>query len=181
MHFINAGEPSSAVSSVRELAFNCNYGGRLTDANDRRVLAALLDDFCQLDPVQDKRPMLSEYSLEQGVHVYKDVLAGIRDLPRDQPPELFGFHESASIAKDRRETRALCGLLNKLGEVQGLGQPEIEITEELVQTSSGKDRKTRDICELILTKIPTEEWADLRSLREKFPVSAVEPMNALLI
>jgi hypothetical protein len=54
MHFITSSDNTdTAVSAVRALGNACNYGGRVTDANDRRVLAALLDDYFQINPVQD--------------------------------------------------------------------------------------------------------------------------------
>jgi hypothetical protein len=54
MHFLKSSDnPDSAVYSIKQLGNACNYGGRVTDINDRRVLAALLDDYFQIDPVQD--------------------------------------------------------------------------------------------------------------------------------
>ena len=68
--------------------------------------------------------------------MYKDVLYHIKELPVEQPPELFGFHPTANIAKDRREIRDICQQLNRLGEVEGLKDEALQI--------KNKDQNTKD-------------------------------------
>lgn len=117
----------SAISATRVLAELCNYGGRVTDERDRRVLSALLEEFCSQEAIDasGSAAAISEFGLPAGVTLYKDVLYHIKELPVEQPPELFGFQASANVAKNRREMRQMCQELNRLGEVEGLYQEQI--------------------------------------------------------
>ena len=75
----------SAIAAVRALAETCNYGGRLTDERDRRVLSALVEEFCSPEAVERKDEAetseISEFGLPAGVILYKDVLYHIKELP----------------------------------------------------------------------------------------------------
>ena len=46
LRFGQSNPIESAIAAVSNLAADCNYGGRLTDERDRRVLFSLLTDFC---------------------------------------------------------------------------------------------------------------------------------------
>lgn len=46
-HFASASVSiQAAIAAVGRLAADCNYGARLRDEHDRRVLEVLLNDFC---------------------------------------------------------------------------------------------------------------------------------------
>lgn len=41
------------LAGIKYLIGECNYGGRVTDEKDRRVLSGLVDDFFHLDLLKD--------------------------------------------------------------------------------------------------------------------------------
>lgn len=106
----------------------CNYGGRVTDDKDRRILTALMNDF------------FGEQLLAPGFYFannrdypvppkgkYSDYIEFINKLPNNQPASLFGFHENAMIARDLKETDELCNALLLISNSSG----------KSVQTASG--------------------------------------------
>jgi dynein heavy chain len=109
----NAAVPFDALKySIGE----CNYGGRVTDDKDRRLLTTLLDLLYQ-PPILQPGFKLSE----SGDYVVPsdgsldDFLAAVRDLPAVQRPEAFGLHENADISKDLGQTAVTLGALLKVG------------------------------------------------------------------
>jgi dynein heavy chain len=65
----NSESQNSALLAVRTLAEQCNYGGRVTDERDKRILSALLEQFCKPEPVMnmgDKEQLCSTFDLPLG-------------------------------------------------------------------------------------------------------------------
>lgn len=116
--------------------------------------------------------------------MYKDVLFHIRELPVEQPPELFGFHPTANIAKDRREIRDMCLQLNRLGEVEGLKDESLQIKRNDQKKAKGAHDQTQELaeskCEEILAQIPSQPF-NYKYIKHKFQVSISEPYNAVLV
>jgi len=89
------------------LTGECNYGGRVTDDKDRRLLNSLLSTFYV--PATVKTPLYS-FSPSGLYYVPKDtsyeaVVSYIKSLPITPQPEVFGLHENADITKDNQETQ----------------------------------------------------------------------------
>lgn len=116
------GVMDEAIFAVSRLAGDCNYGGRLSDERDRRVLLALLQDYCSpaiLHPGYQAQG-LPGFEPPTGALTSHDHLAHIKSLPSDEPPELFGLHPNANISKSLREMLSMCGQLRRMGEVEGV-------------------------------------------------------------
>jgi dynein heavy chain len=121
--YVGAGERlESALAAVVRLAGDCNYGGRLADERDRRVLEALLEDFCSPSLLQgDFKPQgLEGFTPPPDARGHRDHLKHIDGLPAGLSPELFGLHPNASLAKNLGDMRTLCSQLAWMGEVEGL-------------------------------------------------------------
>ncbi|KAM4697749.1 dynein axonemal heavy chain 3 [Rhinophrynus dorsalis] len=149
------------------LTGECNYGGRVTDDKDRRLLLSILSIFYSKDIQQDK------YSLSPGdtyyvpsYGTYQSCIDYIRNLPLITHPEVFGLHENADITKDNQETNQLFnGVLLTLPRLtSGSGKSPQEIVEDLA----------RDI----LHKLPND--FNLEKVMEKYPVVYEESMNTVL-
>jgi dynein heavy chain, axonemal len=84
-----------------------NYGGRVTDDNDRRCLMAILRKYILPDVLKESykftpsglyySPATPQTTLEQ-MHEYIDA------LPASDAPEVFGMHPNASIQSQLQET-----------------------------------------------------------------------------
>jgi dynein heavy chain len=75
-----------------------NYGGRVTDDNDRICLIKSLQKYCSADSLREGFKFSGSgiyYSPADGnIDVYKDY---IESLPLNDNPEIFGLHDNANI------------------------------------------------------------------------------------
>uniref|UniRef100_A0A8C3DXB0 Dynein axonemal heavy chain 12 n=1 Tax=Corvus moneduloides TaxID=1196302 RepID=A0A8C3DXB0_CORMO len=148
--------------AVSYLTGECNYGGRVTDDWDRRLLLTMLDDFYNPDIIENPRytfsPSGNYYAPPKGT--YEEYIEFIKNLPFTQHPEVFGLHENVDIAKDLQQTKTLFEslLLTQGGGTQG--------------TSGGVDSTLYAIADDILSKV---------FCLIKYPVRYEESMNTVLV
>uniref|UniRef100_A0A5F8GEA1 Dynein axonemal heavy chain 12 n=1 Tax=Monodelphis domestica TaxID=13616 RepID=A0A5F8GEA1_MONDO len=124
--FINEYEavPFEAISY---LTGECNYGGRVTDDWDRRLLLTILADFYNPDIIYSPHykfsPSGNYYAPPRSN--YDDYIEFIKRLPFSQQPEIFGLHENVDISKDLYQTKTLFEslLLTQGGSTHGLESP----------------------------------------------------------
>ncbi|EDO37961.1 predicted protein [Nematostella vectensis] len=162
--FINEYE-ETPYDAVTYLTGACNYGGRVTDDNDRRCLMSILADFFNPDIVHDSK---YKFSLSGNYYAppkstYDEYVEFIQELPQSQSPEVFGMHDNVDISKDCKHTRVL------LTQAQGAG--------------GGGGKKSEDtlleIATDILSKLPKN--FDLEAALAKYPVTYEESMNTVLV
>uniref|UniRef100_A0A672TSR7 Dynein axonemal heavy chain 3 n=1 Tax=Strigops habroptila TaxID=2489341 RepID=A0A672TSR7_STRHB len=118
------------------LTGECNYGGRVTDDKDRRLLLSLLSIVYSKDIEQDKYMLTAGDDYYIPPHgPYESYIEYIRNLPIITHPEVFGLHENADITKDNQETNQLFHgvLLTLPREAGGSGKSPQETVEELTQ------------------------------------------------
>ncbi|XP_071332600.1 dynein axonemal heavy chain 12 [Trachinotus anak] len=156
--------------AVTYLTGECNYGGRVTDDWDRRLLMTILADFYNKDVIEKPRYPFSpsgEY-FAPPKSIYEDYVEFIKQLPFSQHPEVFGMHENVDISKDLQQTKMLFDslLLTQGGGAKG-------------GSSSGSDNTLYDIANDILTKLPAN--FDTEAALLKFPVRYEESMNTVLV
>uniref|UniRef100_A0A671G5J5 Dynein axonemal heavy chain 3 n=1 Tax=Rhinolophus ferrumequinum TaxID=59479 RepID=A0A671G5J5_RHIFE len=149
------------------LTGECNYGGRVTDDKDRRLLLSLLSTFYCKEIEQDHycvAPGDTYYIPPHGS--YQSYIDYLRNLPVTAHPEVFGLHENADITKDNQETNQLFqGVLLTLPRQSGeSGKSPQEVIEELAQD--------------ILSKLPKD--FDLDMVMKLYPVIYEESMNTVL-
>jgi dynein heavy chain len=88
--------------ALKYLIAECNYGGRVTDDKDRRLITTLLDDYFNDDVLNDKNYKLGpedSFKLPK-FDGYQEFLDHIQSLPHLIHPNVFGFHSNADITKD---------------------------------------------------------------------------------
>ncbi|XP_047529766.1 dynein axonemal heavy chain 3 [Vanessa atalanta] len=106
--------------ALNYLAGECNYGGRVTDDKDRRLILSLLSIFYNEDVTSDPSYSFSpsgDYRMPPSMD-YNSVLDHIKALPMIAKPEVFGLHENADITKDNKEAAALlwgCSATQRVG------------------------------------------------------------------
>jgi dynein heavy chain len=158
--------PDTPWDALRYLIAEANYGGRITDEWDRRILKTYITAYFCTDALQQpqfKLSSMNQYFIpEPGpVHFYKDYIA---QWPIYDKPEAFGQHSNADIASQIKESSNLLLTLVSL-------QPQ-------VQTGAGATREDRVLLMAtdIQRKVPPEidlEFTQRIGLSEQTPTHVV--------
>jgi dynein heavy chain len=92
------------------LGAEINYGGRVTDDKDGRLIKCILETYMTAD-IFDKE---KNYKFSSSGEYYaptpgtqEDYMVYIKGLPHNPQPEAFGLHENAQISTLQMETRNL--------------------------------------------------------------------------
>lgn len=186
-------EDRPPFAALAYLTGECNYGGRVTDDNDRRTLMALLSDVYNNGVVHEANHALSP----SGVYAIQDSNAGleeyvtyIRSLPFTEGPEVFGLNENANISTAINETNGLLGTALSLQPRGGSGGGEKKAA------AAGGDDKSKaaaaaapaapsspdDILLALTSSISTSlpDLFDIEAVEVAFPVAFEESMNTVL-
>ncbi|XP_047365165.1 dynein axonemal heavy chain 3-like isoform X3 [Vespa velutina] len=151
------------------LTGECNYGGRVTDDKDRRLLNSLLKNFYNPEVVTNRKYSFSPsgiYHLPEDTD-YEGCIEYIRNLPINQTPEVYGLHDNADISKDNQESMQL------LSDVL-LTQPQISG----VGVERDLDETVYNLAADILSKVPSQ--FNMVYVTEKYPVLYINSMNTVL-
>jgi len=124
LHLFTDQYDAVPFEALKYLTGHCNYGGRVTDDRDRRVLQCLLKEIYTPQVLEKEFHCMSlrEYLVPDGDLPYSAYKEMITRLPIEDPPELFGFHPNANITKELKETDETCYALLKMGEIEGVKQ-----------------------------------------------------------
>ncbi|KAM8971996.1 dynein axonemal heavy chain 3-like [Pelodytes ibericus] len=157
------------LDAISYLTGECNYGGRVTDNQDRRLLLSLLDKFiCEsliIDENYTFSPSGKYFAPSNGAH--ESYLEYIKSLPLNTDPQVFGLHVNGNITKEHKETAELFdSILTTLPkETSRAGKSSSEIVQEL----------TADI----LGKIPAD--FNVEEVMNQYPTQYTESMNTVLV
>lgn len=147
-----------------------NYGGRVTDPQDRRCIKLMLSDFYNNDMITEENHKLSAsgayYVPSDGnKQDYENFI--LETLPLNDLTEVFGMHDNAEITSAINVTRSMLATALTM-------QPR-------VTGAAGKsqDQVLAEACQGILEKLPKnfdQEYAEKRH-----PITYEESMNTVLL
>ena len=152
---------------IRVLCGEINYGGRVTDDKDRRLINNLLLNYVSEDVLGD------EYSwspsgdyVSPRAETVEDFVEHIRKLPLVPKPEIFGLHENADITCDQNETYSMFETVLSL-------QPRV---------NSGGGLSREDVIEAAAKDIfeRTPEPFDIDEVSHRYPTDYNQSMNTVL-
>ncbi len=193
----NAGIPSVVpYEALRYLVAACNYGGRVTDAKDSRVLDALLSVAYAPRVVEQERAPLSESGtyfvpVDGPLATYSDY---IKTLPLTDAPEVFGLHDNAATAMAVEEVRQLLSTANAVlpqNPVAAVGggdkSPPASAaagaasakTAPASKASTGKDAPLLALIADLLARLPPQ--FDLDAAAEAHPTRHEQSYNTVLL
>jgi len=166
LHMYVMENDATPFDALKYATGECNYGGRVTDDKDRRLLNCLLDRVYCAGALEDgfKLSERGTYVVPpEGTHQsYMDYISTLPILPL---PEAFGLHDNADITKDLKQTQLLTDTLLKTAGGAGGG-------------GGGQDALVAKVTKEILEQLPAD--FDIEKVQNKFPVRYDESMNTVL-
>ncbi|VVC38387.1 Dynein heavy chain, domain-2,Dynein heavy chain domain,Dynein heavy chain, P-loop containing D4 domain,P- [Cinara cedri] len=162
--------PDVQFEALRYLTGECNYGGRVTDDWDRRLLNTCLNKFYTKAIIK-----INDFKFDKaGIYYCPDLkehiefVEHIQKLPAVTQPETFGLHENADLIKEYQESELLLtSILNTQNStVTNTGGIS---AEEMVITFAAD----------VLGKLP--KHFDTILALEKFPTTYHQSMNTVLV
>lgn len=154
--------------ALKYLTAECNYGGRVTDDKDRRLITTLLDDFYNQHIVSNPNYTFSTIQFYKAPTTtdHKETVEFIKGFPLIVEPEVFGLHANADITKDIGETNLLLDSL-------------LLCQSESGSSEAGSFEETlKKLVDTIRSDFPGP--FDTQKASEKYPVSYKESMNTVL-
>lgn len=154
--------------ALKYLAGECNFGGRVTDDKDRRLILTILEDFYTEEIFKDSyrfSGIESFFVPPTGDH--NSFMTHIEALPSNIPSEIYGFHPNAEMTKNKNEAENLFNsmLLTQSSNASSSGQ---QSTEQV----------SMQIAQNILNEPP--EFIDEDLALKKYPAAYSESMNTVL-
>jgi len=170
--FLDEYPDEAPIKALNYLTGECNYGGRVTEAMDRRLLATLLAQFYSIEALAPDHVIFEQdgyqykppiYVKEEGYEAHKEH---INSLPLVSPPGVFGFHENANLTKEMGETY---NMMRELLLTAGSGSSAGGSSPDVVVGEIAKD---------VLSRLP-DAW-NVAKVQEKYPTMYEESMNTVL-
>jgi len=158
---------SGTYKVLNFLGARVNYGGRVTDDKDVRLISSILGRFVRPETL-DVGFKFSDSDTYQTIEgsTQDDYIRYIQQLPLNPSPEAFGLHDNAEITTNQAEARTLLELVLSVQPRQssGAGKSREEVIDE--------------ICQSIYDKTP--DPFDYDDVLEKYPTDYNESMNTVL-
>ncbi|KAI9104654.1 dynein heavy chain and region D6 of dynein motor-domain-containing protein [Phlyctochytrium arcticum] len=146
-----------------------NYGGRVTDDWDRRLISNILEDYCNPKVLEDGYKFSASelyYSIPaDNYNAYRNYM---RSLPIEETTEIFSMHDNANITFAQKETFVLCEILLNLMPKATKSTGAKSREEQLTETAMS-----------IQTRVPKPFSLDL--VLKKYPIEYKESMSTVLI
>lgn len=165
--FIDEYPDKTPFDALKYLTGECNYGGRVTEALDRRTLMVILEDYYNEKILEDGyafSPSGIYFAPKHGE--YDSYIEYAKSLPAFPEPEIFGFHANAAITKNMNETDAtLEAILLTQQQAGGGGDGD-------------KDATVNAIADSVLKDVPLP--FNIREAEKKYPVRYEQSMNTVL-
>ncbi|RHY32696.1 hypothetical protein DYB32_002341, partial [Aphanomyces invadans] len=166
--------------ALKYLIAQANYGGRVTDDWDRRLMLVYVGQFFCEDILElDQAPLADspEYFVpEDGdLQSYGDF---IRNLPLEDPPAAFGQHSNAQIASQIDNGRELLGTILGL-QAMGATEGGKGNDEKIMGVLSNLKEKVPDVFDLPNVKLNLQTRSDPDALKTVL-MQELERYNKLL-
>ena len=145
-----------------------NYGGRVTDDWDRRLIMSILDDYYTPKVLQDGYKFSSSPIYESiSGETYSDYKNYIKQLPIEETTEIFSMNENANITFAQKQTYTMFEYL-------------LDLMPKSTKSSSGKTREEvlTDLATSIQSKVPKPFVIEY--VTKRYPIEYKESMSTVL-
>ena len=154
---------------IKTVCADINYGGRVTDKKDGRLIQSIINKFINEDIVRGTCDFGEEaYAVPSKAVTFTDYLEHINKFPMHANPEVFGLHPNAAITYAQNQTRSL---LENLVSIQ--------------PKDGGSNSDSRNTTILTITKLVesrTPKVFNLEEVKAQYPPDDYnESMNTVLV
>lgn len=119
---------------INYLISEINYGGRVTDDKDVKLIKSIIAAYCHQEALTDNYKFSkSGLYIQPLAFSQAEFIKYIQDLPLIPQPEAFGLHDNADITNAQNETISLMQTILSLEPktATGAGKTREQIIEEL--------------------------------------------------
>ncbi|CDJ34396.1 uncharacterized protein EMH_0001030 [Eimeria mitis] len=155
---------------LRFLGARINYGGRVTDANDKRLIDFILHTYVNERLIEEGAAYkFSKSGIyycpdEEDVEGFQKYIAS---LPANAQPEVFGLHENANINCAQMEGKELLdGILSMAPRSSSAG-------------STCRESAISDLAAHVQSLLPA--LFDVEAIQQKYPTRYDESMNTVVV
>lgn len=154
------------------LTAECNYGGRVTDAWDRRAIVTILGDYVNEDVVHNSsyRFAADDCFIVPSKTEHSEILRFVdENYPSLAAPEVYGLHANSGITRDLNTSKTL------------LDSMILILSSEVTSTGGGGQSPEQMLLEavrLIMKDMPAN--MDCDAAKKKYPVDYNESMNTVI-
>jgi len=155
--------------ALRYMVAEANYGGRVTDPNDRVTISLVLEDFYCAEMLKPNHKLVEsgKYQVPPlgDLSSYQDYIRDV--LPANDLTEVFGLHENAEMT-------------SAIGLTDGMLATALSLQGAATSGGAGKsqDDILNEIAAGILTSIPAN--IDVEAAARKHPIKYEDSMNTVL-
>lgn len=158
-------------NALNNLTAECNYGGRITDNLDRRLISSMLEQFytpallseADYRFCEDKNYFIPSYTR------YEDYIDYITNLPLVAHPEAFGLHDNAIMLKDHQDSQLLID--NILNTLPSRNTNNLESNQRLIG----------QLCQEICEKIEELDLSKANRKSRQTPIRFDESIKGVLV
>jgi dynein heavy chain len=154
-------------ASLIYLTGECNYGGRVTDDFDRRILNSMLQNVYKDDIMYShfRLSSIDSYRVPECPCTLQQFLDTVETFPEDDSPELFGLHPNASISYSISQGEYL---------VDSLVRIEAKSTTSTVNEKHEIFRISSEILNSLMPEF------NLPEVKIKYPLTYAQSLNTFL-
>mmetsp|Transcript_2911 Transcript_2911/g.5238 ORF Transcript_2911/g.5238 Transcript_2911/m.5238 type:complete len:1085 (+) Transcript_2911:1-3255(+) len=171
MNVVDSKKLSISWPTVRYMVSDIQYGGRVTDDMDRKLLNAYAETYLSPRIFDPEFSFFAGYRVPQGSEISK-FRAEVETLPGVDHPDIFGLHVNADLTYRRNEAAAILSTIIETqpkGASSGTGGSGISREEAVVK-----------IAEDLLSKMPSDFNQDYVKARISKQGGLARPLNVFL-
>lgn len=121
-----------------------NYGGRVTDEWDRRLLLVTLNRFLNDEVLNENHSFFEGCKLAGSMPSYQEALDVVRNLGEVEKPEVFGMHENANISFQLKESNLVLETILSIQPKDGM----------VGGSEAGGEKEVDELCRGLEDRLP---------------------------
>jgi dynein heavy chain len=154
--------------ALNYLIAECNYGGRVTDGQDRRTIKMLLSDYLCPDALDEnyKYSVSGDFFPPPSTNKV-GYLEYVKQIPLNPLPEVHWFHQNADLTA-------------MINEGSGCMRSVVSLMPKGSGGGGSRSEKYKQLATEIIDVLPKDKY-DIEAVQRKYPPDYYESMNVVLV